>query len=167
MRSLDLTQESLRQAFGACPSGVVAVCGLASGVRLGMAMSTFVPVSLIPPLVSVCVQRGSRTWAVLRTLPAIGVSVLADDHEAAARSLAARDGDRFAGLATRTTPEGAVHVLGAPMRFVCSLERETEAGDHLIAVLRIHAAQAEPAIEPLVFHRGRFTGLAADKAQVR
>ncbi|MFJ8815168.1 flavin reductase family protein [Amycolatopsis thermoflava] len=154
-----LDQHSLRNAFGTCPSGVVAVCGLADGARVGMAVSTFVPVSLAPPLAAICVQRTSRTWAVLRTLPALGVSVLADGHEDAARALAAKDGDRFAGLATDTTPEGAVHVLGGPTRFVCSLEAETEAGDHLIATLRIHAAHAEPAIDPLVFHRSGFTRL--------
>jgi flavin reductase (DIM6/NTAB) family NADH-FMN oxidoreductase RutF len=151
-----LDQHFLRKAFGTCPSSVVAVCGLATGARVGMAVSTFVPVSLAPPLAAICVQRTSRTWAVLRTLPALGVSVLADGHEDAARALAAKDGDRFAGLATDTTPEGAVHVLGGPTRFVCSLEAETEAGDHLIATLRIHAAHVEPAIAPLVFHRSGF-----------
>jgi flavin reductase (DIM6/NTAB) family NADH-FMN oxidoreductase RutF len=151
-----LDEQSLRNAFGTCPSGVVAVCGSAAGGPVGMAVSTFVPVSLAPPLAAICVQRTSRTWAVLRTLPALGISVLADGHEDAARALAAKDGDRFAHLATDTTPEGAVHVLGGPTRLVCSLEAATEAGDHLIATLRIHTARTEPAIDPLVFHRSGF-----------
>ncbi len=151
-----LDQKVLRHAFGTCPSGVVAVCGLDGDVRVGMAVSTFVPVSLDPPLVAICVQRASRTWQVLRTLPVLGISVLADGHEAAARALAARDGDRFAGLATAATPEGAVHVLGGPTRFVCTLDSEIEAGDHLIATLGVRGAEAEPAVGPLVFHRSRF-----------
>ncbi|MTD52421.1 flavin reductase family protein [Amycolatopsis pithecellobii] len=161
--SSGLDEHSLRTAFGTCPSGVVAVCGLAADGPVGMAVSTFVPVSMTPPLAAICVQRTSRTWAVLRTLPALGISVLADGHEHAARALAAKDGDRFAGLATDTTADGAVHVLGGPTRFVCSLEAETEAGDHLIATLRVHTARAEPAIDPLVFHRSGFARVSRQR----
>lgn len=158
----DLVGESLRRAFGTFPTGVVALCGLHAGAPVGMAVSTFVPVSLDPPLVAVCLQRTSRTWPVLRTLPVLGLSVLADRHGAAARSLAARSGDRFAGLETTVTDGGAVHVSGSPAAFVCTLHDEVDAGDHLIALLRVRRVEAEPEIAPLVFHRSGFTRIGSD-----
>ncbi len=152
--------EALRTVFGACPSSVVAVCGMAAGERVGMAMSTFVPVSLDPPLVAVCIQDGSRTWPVLREVPVLGVSVLAHPHEHAARALAARSGDRFAGVAT-SVDDGAVHINDSVAQLACSIEGETVAGDHLIVLLRVHAAHYDADADPLVFHRSGFTGVAA------
>ena len=54
--------DGLRRAFANFPSGVVAVCAEVDGVPHGLAVSTFVPVSLDPPLVSFCVQNSSSTW---------------------------------------------------------------------------------------------------------
>ena len=67
---------SLREAFGHFPSGVVAVCADVDGERIGMAASTFVPVSLEPPLVAFCVQNTSTTWPKLADLEHVGISVL-------------------------------------------------------------------------------------------
>src|SRR5690606_13074244 len=66
----------LRRVYGAYPTGVTAVAGLVGGRPVGIAASSFVPVSLTPPLVSVCVAHTSTTWPLLRDLPRIGISVL-------------------------------------------------------------------------------------------
>lgn len=70
MSALDGT--ALREAFAHVPSGVVAICADVDGERVGMAASTFVPVSLDPPLVSFCVQHTSTTWPRLSVLPHLG-----------------------------------------------------------------------------------------------
>src|SRR5258707_8716544 len=106
----NLTPTSLREAFGHFPTGVIAIAAEVDGVRVGLAASTFVPVSLDPPLVSFCVQNTSTTWPKLKDLPYLGISVLGEIHDAAAKSLAAKTGDRFAGLETTSTDRGAVFV---------------------------------------------------------
>ena len=98
MSPIDLSPSSLREAFGHFPSGVIAIAAEVDGTRVGLAASTFVPVSLDPPLVSFCVQNTSTTWPQLKDLPFLGISVLGESHDEAARTLAAKTGDRFAGL---------------------------------------------------------------------
>jgi len=151
----------LRRVFGCFPSGVTAVCALVDGAPVGMAASTFVPVSLDPPLVSVCVRSASRTWTRLRWCAQLGISVLAGGHEVACRSLADQDGDRFKGVAWRAIPGDAVLVDGAVAWLACRLHAEVPAGDHVIALLRILGVRADSAGEPLVFHRSRFRHLSA------
>src|ERR1700755_1204281 len=112
MAANDLTPTTLREAFGHFPAGVIAIAAEVEGVRGGLAVSTFVPVSLDPPLVSFCVQNTSETWPKLKDLPALGISVLGESHDVAARTLAAKTGDRFAGLSTVSTESGAVFVEG-------------------------------------------------------
>jgi len=69
-------EPELRRVYGAYPTGVAVVAGLVDGRPAGIAASSFVPVSLDPPLVSVCVAHTSTTWPLLGGLPRIGISVL-------------------------------------------------------------------------------------------
>ena len=150
----------LRAAFGQVPSAVVALAAVGTDGRLvGMALSSFVPISLEPALVGVCLQTTSRTWRELRLLPRLGLSTLAEQHGAVARGLAAREGDRFAGVAHTVVDGGAIRIDEASAFFECSLEAETTVGDHLVAVLRVHRVDCLDA-RPLVFHRSSFTALA-------
>lgn len=149
----------LRRVFGAFPSGVTAIAALIEGQPIGLAASSFVSVSLDPPLVSVCVAHSSTTWPVLRTASRFGVSVLAADQERACRQLSARDGDRFAALDWRASRDGAVLLDRASAWLECRTEAQYEAGDHDIVVLRVHDLDADHGIRPLVFHASQFRRL--------
>src|SRR5215470_3512694 len=138
MSSPDITPSSLREAFGHFPSGVIAIAAEVDGVRVGLAASTFVPVSLDPPLVSFAVQNTSETWPKLKDLPKLGISVLGESHDDAARTLAAKTGDRFAGLETVSAESGAVFVAGTSVWVESAIEQLVPAGDHTIVILRVH-----------------------------
>lgn len=159
--NVELAPDAMRSVFGTFPTGVIAVCGLVDGERVGMAVSSFTPVSLDPPLVAFCVQRTSRTWRRLSAAPRLGISVLADGHAGAARTLAARDGDRFAGVDT-VTADGAVHLRDSLSALTCMLEKVVDAGDHILVVLRVCSASIDADAAPLVFHRSAFTTIAAE-----
>lgn len=150
----------LRQAFGCFPSGVTAFCGLLDGVAEGMAASSFTSVSLDPPLVSVCVAKTSTTWPKLASLDRLGLSVLAGDHAAIARSLSARTGDRFSGIAWEATDGGAVFVHGSTLWLECTPFKRVDAGDHEIVVLQIISLAMYPDITPMVFHASSFRQLS-------
>src|ERR1035438_8862664 len=88
----------LRRVFGTFPTGVTSVAAFAVGIPLGLAASSFTSVSLDPPIVSVCIKHGSRTWPRLRAASRLGISVLGAHQEEASRRLAAPGDDRFANL---------------------------------------------------------------------
>jgi flavin reductase (DIM6/NTAB) family NADH-FMN oxidoreductase RutF len=154
-----LTASTLRDAFGHFPSGVVAIAAEVSGVRVGLAASTFVPVSLEPPLVSFCVQNTSTTWPKLKDLPKLGISVLGESHDEAAKTLAAKTGDRFAGLETVSSESGAVFIKGTGLWLESAIEQLIPAGDHIIVVLRVSEVRVDAEVAPIVFHRSAFRRL--------
>jgi flavin reductase (DIM6/NTAB) family NADH-FMN oxidoreductase RutF len=155
-----LGQLELRRVFAAYPTGVAAISALVDGEPRGIAASSFVPVSLSPPLVSVCVARTSTTWPVLRTAQRLGISVLAAHQEQAGRQLGARDGERFAALPWNATAAGAVRICGASAWLDCSLEREIPAGDHDIVLLRVQdMALGAAEVSPLIFHGSTYRRL--------
>jgi flavin reductase (DIM6/NTAB) family NADH-FMN oxidoreductase RutF len=153
-------QRALRDAFGCFPSGVTAICALVDGMPVGMAASSFTSVSVNPPLLSVCVQNSSETWPKLCAVPRLGISVLGAGQDLACRQLAAKSGDRFAGLGWAASKDGAVYLREAAGWFECTLTRRIAAGDHEIALLQVESFQAEPSVSPLVFHASRFRQLA-------
>ena len=154
-----LSPSSLREAFGHFPSGVVAIAAEVDGVREGLAASTFVAVSLDPPLVSFCVQNTSTTWPKLQGVPRLGISVLGESHDVAARALAARTGDRFAGLETVSRSSGAVFIKGTSLWLESEIEQLIPAGDHTIVVLRVGDVAIDAQVAPIVFHRSSFRRL--------
>jgi flavin reductase (DIM6/NTAB) family NADH-FMN oxidoreductase RutF len=149
----------LRRVYGAYPTGVAVVAGLVGGRPAGIAASSFVPVSLDPPLVSVCVAHTSTTWPLLSELPRIGISVLGAHQESVGRRLGARTGDRFAGVDWRATEDGSVFVEGASAWFDCSIEQRFRSGDHDIVVFGVADLDAVHGVPPLVFHAGAFRRL--------
>jgi flavin reductase (DIM6/NTAB) family NADH-FMN oxidoreductase RutF len=159
MSTTDLSPTTLREAFGHFPSGVIAIAAEVDGIKVGLAASTFVPVSLEPPLVSFCVQNTSETWPKLKGLPYLGISVLGESHDEAARTLAAKTGDRFAGLQTSSTESGAVFVEGTSVWLESSIEQLIPAGDHTIVILRVSGITVHADVAPIVFHRSTFRRL--------
>jgi flavin reductase (DIM6/NTAB) family NADH-FMN oxidoreductase RutF len=160
----ELDGAALRQAFGRFPSGVITACALLDDqTPQGMTVSAFVSASLDPPLVLLCIQRTSTTWPALARRPRIGLSVLAEQHGPVSRSLAARYGDRFAGVDWRATPSGAVFVHGSTLWLNTSIEAEHPAGDHIAVLLRIHEMEMFPDVAPLVFFGSKFRLLAAER----
>ena len=153
----DLDPRRLRDAFGTFPSGVVAVAAEVDGRPVGLAASSFTSVSLDPPLVSVSIAHTSKTWPDLRRAPHLGVTVLADHHEAVCRALAGPVERRFDDLAWSTTAGGAVVLDDGLASFDCTIYREVEAGDHVLVLLELQTVtQAEGTPSPLVFHRSGF-----------
>ncbi len=126
--SATLDPGTLRRAFGAFPSGVVAVAAEVDGRPVGLAASSFTSVSLEPALVSFSVANGSATWPVLRSAGHLGLSVLADHHDAVCTRLAGPAEHRFDGLDLHTTADGAVLLEDAVAAFDCTVHREIEAG---------------------------------------
>ena len=115
-----------------------------------------------PPLVSFSVATTSSTWPLLREAAHLGVSVLADHHDAVCRQLAGPTDQRFTGLPFRSTQDGAVLLDEAVATFDCSIQQEVEAGDHVIVVLALHRVTDGGGSSPLVFHRSGFAKLSAD-----
>jgi flavin reductase (DIM6/NTAB) family NADH-FMN oxidoreductase RutF len=150
----------LRRVFGAYPTGVAVLAALDGSRPIGIAASSFVPVSLDPALVSVCVGHGSTTWPRLGRAPRIGISVLGAHQEHVGRRLGGPAADRFTGLGWSASPDGCVLVDGAAAWFDCSIDQQVRAGDHDIVVFRVHDLDAVAGIAPLVFHASRYRALS-------
>ncbi|RAY11926.1 flavin reductase [Actinomadura craniellae] len=158
----ELTPTVLRRTFGCFPDGVAAVCGSVDGVPVGLVVSSFTSVSLDPPLSSICMSNTSKTWPRLRSAGLLGISVLSERQGTVCRQLSGDGKDRFTDVRWDTSRAGAILIENAAAWMECTVEREMAAGDHQIVLLRVHAAQANPEIAPLVFQASRLRSLGPE-----
>ena len=145
-----------RQVLAHLPTGVSVITAHGADGPAGLAANSVTSVSLDPPLVLFCPARTSTTWPTIRNAGAFCINVMAGHHEAVTRRFAAKAVDRFAGLDYEDRPSGPA--LNDALAWIeCRLEHEHEAGDHTIAVARVLAIEAAPALaDPLVFFRGGY-----------
>jgi len=153
---------ALRRAFGTFLTGVTIVTTHdAAGMPCGMTANSFTSVSLDPPLVLVCIGRGSSNIAAFEAADRFAVHILSHDQGEVATLFALRGADRFAGITHRAMATGAPVLDECLSWFDCSLYQRIEAGDHLILIGRVEEFDAAPEA-PLGFCRGRFVALAAE-----
>lgn len=155
----DLDPLTLRKVFAQNPSGVAALCAEIDGEKTGIVASSFtVGVSLEPALVMFAVQKTSNTWPKLRGAKRIGVSVLSARNEGVCGQIASKGGDRFRGIDTHTTGEGALLVEDSTLWLDTSIYNEVEAGDHWVVLLEVHGHRTSEHT-PSIFHDSRFHSL--------
>ena len=68
---------------------------------------------------------------------------------------------RFTDIDWYQTADGAVLLTGSSATFQVSLETEVDAGDHALALLRVHRLDRNMEAEPLVFYGSQLRQLAA------
>ena len=160
---MSLNQEldplTLRKVFAQHPSGVAALCAEIEGEATGIVASSFtVGVSLEPALVMFAVQKSSNTWPKLRAAQRIGVSVLSERNEGVCAQIASKHGNRFRGIQTHVTGEGALLIEDSTLWLDTSIYNEVEAGDHWVVLLEVHGHRVGGHL-PQVFHDSRFHAL--------
>lgn len=150
---------AFRDVLGHWPSGVVVVTGTVDGSPSGMACNSFTSVSLDPPLIGFFPATSSSTWPGIRDAGRFCINVLAGHHEQVSRTFAARGIDRFAEVPWHERA-GSPALDEAVAWIDCTLEKEVETGDHTLVLGRVVGMEATDGADPLVFHRGRYAGIA-------
>lgn len=145
--------EDLRRTCAAWPTGIAVVTSTDSeGAPVGLAVNSFTPLSLDPPLVLFCAALTSTTWPHIRGTGRFAVNVLAAGQHEIARAFARSGGDKFADLAWQHR-DGLPELEGIAAVLRCSLAMVHPGGDHEIAIGKVEAVEVHGR-KPLVFHEG-------------
>ncbi len=142
-------------------SGVTIVTSRAGERPHGMTVSAFASVSLEPPLVLVCADKTSDTHGVIAKAGFFAANILAADQERLSRRFARKGNEarRFHGVAWTPAASGAPMLSGSLVSLDCRVVGAHDAGDHVIYVARVEAAQLGER-EPLLYFDGGYRALA-------
>src|SRR5688572_1457509 len=90
------SSRELRDALGAFATGVTVITTHDGEHPYGMTANAFSAVSLDPPLILICVRKGSEGSALIQKHGVFAVNILGADHEPLSRHFASRDRPRGA-----------------------------------------------------------------------
>jgi flavin reductase (DIM6/NTAB) family NADH-FMN oxidoreductase RutF len=150
-----------RSVIGRFPTGVTVVTTCdPDGEPWGLTASSLTSVSLEPLYLLVCIGKGSRSHDVVVAGEHFAVNVLASDSADLSTRFALVDpGDRFHGIDHRTEATGSPVLDRAAAWLDCRVAQLHDAGDHTIVVGEVLACDADPAVDPLVYHAGTYRSL--------
>jgi 3-hydroxy-9,10-secoandrosta-1,3,5(10)-triene-9,17-dione monooxygenase reductase component len=157
-----VSPEQFRGALGAYATGVTVVTAIGAQGPSGATANAVSSLSLDPPMMLACLDRGSRTLTSARAQGRFGVNALAAGQAEIARRFSGKhpEAEKWSGIKW-TEHRGLPRLDGALLWVACELRDLIDGGDHLILtgnVLAVEAAEAHP----LLFHRGAYRDLLSE-----
>lgn len=157
---MPIDKTELRRVMGHFPTGVTVVTTISKAGKLyGLTVNSFTSVSLVPPLVLVCVDKSAESYPCFEESKCFTVNFLAADQEDLSRRFATTGGDKFEGVGYRMGANQAPILTGVLAYLECKVVGAYEGGDHTIYVGEIEQAETREA-KPLLFYRGGYRSLA-------
>jgi flavin reductase (DIM6/NTAB) family NADH-FMN oxidoreductase RutF len=157
-----VSPEEFRAALGAYATGVTVVTATGPGGPSGATANAVTSLSLEPPMMLACLDRGSRTLTSVRAQGRFGVNALAAGQGELARRFSAKDpeSEKWEGVEWSERLE-LPRLAGALLWVACELRDLIDGGDHRIPTGNVLEADSGEG-QPLLFHRGAYRGLLAE-----
>jgi flavin reductase len=155
-----------RDTLGAFATGVTVITTQGPEEPYGMTANAFSSVSLDPPLILVCVIRGTQGEEMIEQNGIFAVNILSEEQEAISRYFASksrpRGPDAFAEISHRRAASGSPILDGSLAYLDCRVAAMHEAGDHTIFIGEVMAIGSSVEARPLLFHGGKYGYLATE-----
>jgi flavin reductase (DIM6/NTAB) family NADH-FMN oxidoreductase RutF len=156
----DVDPARFRQLLGRFATGVTVVTADdGEGNPTGMTANTLASVSLVPPLVSLCIDHTADMHRTLQQATRFTVNILAADQEAVSRRFAEQGTRRFEGIGFARSDRGGIILNGVLAHIECERISEVPTGDHSIYIGRVVGGATREG-EPLLYYRGGYAGMA-------
>ncbi|GAA2177520.1 hypothetical protein GCM10009847_03730 [Leucobacter tardus] len=137
-------------------TGVTVVTTIdAEGKPRGLAANSYASVSLDPPLVLVCVQKTTSTYASLFKSTHLGINIMSHAQRDTVGVFASKGADKFADLDWHAGPSGSPLIDGSAASIEAEIKERFQAKTHTVFIAKVtHAELAD--VEPMVYKAGRF-----------
>lgn len=158
-----VAEAPFREAMTRFASGVTIVTTQdESGRPWGFTASSFCALSLRPPLVLVCLDRGADCHPVFLRSRAYLINILAAGQQETATAFATKAADKFGAAAFGSDPGSGLPMLPDALgTILCRASRTHPGGDHTILIGEVAAVRVRDGAPLVYFDRG-FRGLAAE-----
>ena len=143
-----------RQAMGYFASGVTVVTTASAGELYGMTVSSFASVSLHPPLILICIDKGVPSHDMIRDAGCFVVNILEERQEHLSRRFATTTNDKFKGVAWHSGQLGLPVLDNTLAAIECRLHQVHDGGDHTIFVGEVVDAEIREGAPLLYYRRG-------------
>lgn len=137
-------------------TGVTVVTTMdAEGHPRGLAANSYASVSLDPPLVLICVQKTTSTYAPLFTSTHLGINIMSEEQREVVGTFASKAADKFAGLTWHQGPAGSPLIDGSAASIEATIKERFQAKTHTVFIAKVSHAELSD-VAPMIYKAGRF-----------
>ena len=152
-----------RSALGTFATGVTVITTMTgSGAPVGFTANSFCSVSLEPPLLLFCLDRGSYSFNHFEKAGYFAVNVLTELQEDVSAHFARPSEDKWRHVGYEICSVGCPVFAEALAVFECKTHAVHEGGDHIIVVGEVVRFSHQADGDPLLYYRGRYARIAAE-----
>ena len=157
---MTIDPDTFRSVLGRFASGITVLTARDDrGNDFGMTVSAFCSLSLVPPLVLVCVDHVASMHDMLLRASHFAVNILAAHQEPISRRFSGpEEHKRFDGVGYSRGNNGAALLDDALAHIECRHLEHHEAGDHTVVIGEVEAATPYDD-RPLLYYRGGYAQL--------
>ena len=151
---MPIDEAAFKLAMSHFASGVTVVTTEHGGKPFGMTVASFASLSLHPPLVLICIEKGVKTHDAIAAAGKFGVSILTEAQGHISSRFASRVDDKFSGIEARRGSLGVPLIGGALTTLECSVYDQLPGGDHTIFIGEVVDSQTKEGVPLLYFRSG-------------
>jgi flavin reductase ActVB len=132
------------------------------GEPRGFTATAVCSVSLVPPLILVCIDRTAECYEAFQKAEVFAVNLLRVDQESLSRCFAQKTARKFAGIPHRTGVTGSPILANVLAHAECRVQARYPGGDHTILLgeaVGSGAASPDDGGSPLLHFRGGYACL--------
>lgn len=146
-----------RNVLGHLPTGVTVVTAAGPDRPIGVAIGSFVSISLDPPLVGFFLGTESGSWKPMEESGHFCVNVLCQDQMELCGVMASKADDKFDGVDCEVAAGSGAPILPDVHAVIdCRIDQVVEAGDHNLIIGRVLSLQPRRDAPPMVFYKGQY-----------
>lgn len=160
---MTLNAENLRAAMRAWSAGVTVVTAVHDGQKHGMTVNSFTSISLDPAMITISLKTGSRTYDLVTSSRAFGLTILSAEQTKISDIFAGRFPeieDRFAGVQVETLVTGAPLIVGGLAWLDCRVVDTYYAGMNTLFIAEVVSARSFGDGQPLLYHNREYWKLS-------
>ena len=147
-------------------TGVTLVTVASGGQFHGMTASSFASLSLDPPLILVCLEKGSRTRAMVVASKSFAINILDATQEGIAKAFSTSGPKSFQDIAHRPGRNGSPLLEDAIAWIQCDVRNTVDGGDHDIVIGEVvECSNAEG--PPLLYFDRHYRSLSSSPPNTR
>ncbi|MCL4150420.1 UNVERIFIED_CONTAM: hypothetical protein GTU68_026094 [Idotea baltica] len=150
-----------RNVLGHLPTGVTVVTAAGAERPIGVAIGSFVSISLDPPLVGFFIGTGSGSWKPMEESGHFCVNILCQDQMELCGLMASKSDAKFDGLDCEIAAGSGAPILPDVHAVIdCRIHEVVDAGDHYLVVGRVLSLEPKRDAPPMVFYKGQYGSFA-------
>lgn len=157
---------AFRNAMGSFATGITVVTmAKPDGNLKAMTANAFSSVSLEPPMLLVCIDKGASMHEWLDHVDAFGVNILSDAQQDVSNIFASSGThpEPLSGVPHTIGPLGVPIIDDVILWTSCKIVHKYPAGDHTILVGQVEGLENNQTVnDPLLFHSGKYHRLGEE-----